>query len=63
MFNLYSLEKLAKIEQSERLKGAAQRRAARIAQGDNHHPADGWRMIALSLAMVGVGLVLLLAIV
>ncbi len=61
MFNLYSVEKLAKIEHTERLKDAAERRAARIAQGETRQPTAGWRMITLSLAVVTVGLILLMA--
>ncbi len=62
MLNLYSVEKLAKIEHAERLKGAARERAARLAQGEVHRPAVGWRTIALSLAMLAVGLILLASI-
>ncbi len=62
MFNPYSLEKLAKIVHAERLKGAAQQRAARMAQGETNPAAAGWRMAALSLAVIAVGLILLIAI-
>ncbi len=63
MFSPFGYEMYARSHQAELLKEAAQARAARIAQGDTHQPAIGWRMIALSLAMVGVGLVLLMVIV
>lgn len=62
MLNLYSVEKLAKIEHVERLKGAARERAARMAQGEAQRPAAGWRIIALSLAVLAIGLILLASI-
>ncbi len=62
MFNPYGLEKLAKIEHTERLKGAARERMVRMAQDEAHQPAAGWRTIALSLAVLAVGLILLASI-
>ncbi len=62
MFNPYTLEKLAKLEHAERLKGAAQERIARMVQGEAHQPAASWRTIALSLAVLAVGLILLASI-
>ncbi len=62
MFNPYTLERLAKIEHAERLKGAARERAARMVQGEAHRPAARWRTLALWLAVLAVGLILLASI-
>jgi hypothetical protein len=59
MFSPFGYEMYVKSHQAELLKEAAQHRAARMAQGDAHRPAAGWRMIALSLVVLAVGLVLL----
>ncbi len=62
MFNPYGLEQLAKNKHAELLKDAARERMARMAQGEAHQPAVGWRTIALSLAVLAVALILLASI-
>ena len=59
MFSPFLLDKLARLENAQRLKKAAQSRAVHMARGDSQRPATAWRTIALSLAVVAVGLVLL----
>ena len=59
MNNPIEYEMLARIQQTELLKAAAERRAARIAQGDARPlVARGWA-IALSAAVLAMSLVLL----
>jgi hypothetical protein len=59
MFNPFGYEMYAKSHHAELLKEAAQSRAARMARGDTPQSGAGWRMIALSLTVLAVGLVLL----
>ena len=59
MFNPFGYEVYVKRHHAELLKEAAQSRAARMAGGDARPPVVlGWT-IALSLAVLAVGLVLL----
>ena len=58
MHHPIEFEMLAKLHHAELLKEAAQARAARLARGDTRQPAVRAWTIALSLAVVVVGVVL-----
>jgi len=58
MFNPYLRDKLAKIENAERLKEADERRAARTARSEAQQPSMTWPMIALSAAAGVISLLL-----
>ena len=61
MFNPILHNMQARIQQEELLRDAAQRRAARLAEGDAPHPVVHIWMLVLSLAVMAVGLGLLAA--
>ncbi len=58
MYHPIEYEMEAKLHHAELLKEAARARLARQARGDTRSSAPGWRKIALSLAVVAVGLIL-----
>ena len=62
MFNPFLLDKLAKIENAERLKEAREHRAARMARGEAKQPSASWPMIALTAATGVISLLLLVGV-